>query len=102
MLNQLVMVGRIAKDVEIIKEGEKSYAKMVLASQRSYKNADGVYETDFIPVILWNGIAENVVEYCKIGDLVGVKARVQNDKDGNVEFIADKVTFLSTSRKEEE
>ena len=103
MLNQIVMVGRIVKDVELVKgEDGKSYTNMTLGVPRSYKNADGVYETDFIPCVLWNGIAENVAEYCKKGDLVGVKGRIQSDEDGSIKVIAEKVTFLSTAKKEEE
>lgn len=102
MLNQIVMVGRIGKDVELIKEDGKSYTNMTLAVQRTYKNEEGIYETDFIPCVLWSGIAENVAEYCKKGDLVGVKGRIQSDEDGSIKVIADKVTFLSTAKKEEE
>lgn len=102
MLNQIVIVGRITKDVELVKEDGKSYTNMTLAVLRSYKNEEGIYETDFIPCVLWNGIAENVAEYCKKGDLVGVEGRIQSDEDGSIKVIAGKVTFLSTAKKEEE
>ena len=36
-----------------------------MAVQRSFKNMDGIYETDFITVTLWQGLAENLNEYCK-------------------------------------
>ena len=55
----------------------KKVSNLTLAVPRSYKNSEGEYETDFIPCVLWQGIAENVVNYCKKGDLVGVKGRVQ-------------------------
>ena len=51
MLNQIVLVGRILKDVEM--EGETK-AIVTLAVPRSYKNADGEYDTDFIPCVLWS------------------------------------------------
>ena len=62
----------------------------------------------FIPCILWKGIAENTVEYVKKGDLIGVKGHLQNrniEIDENtkrqaVEVIAEKVTFLSSNKKE--
>ena len=102
MLNQTVLVGRLVQDPEIKElENDKKVCNITLAVTRSYKNADGIYETDFIPVTLWQGIAENVKEYCKKGDLVGVRGRLQARED-KVEVVGEKVTFLSSKAKEEE
>ncbi len=100
MINQLVLVGRIAKDLEI-KESENGnkHCELVIAVKRSFKNSDGIYETDLIPCGVWCGIAENVVEYCQKGDVIGVKGRIQINENG-IYVIAEKVTFVS-SRKEE-
>ena len=109
MLNQTVLVGRIVRDPEI-KETENGakLSNLTLAVPRSYKNEEGVYETDFIDVTLWNNIAQSTSEYCKKGDLVGVKGRIQTDsyeKDGEkkllMKVIADRVTFLSSKSKSE-
>ncbi len=98
MLNQIVLVGRVVSDLEINEtENERKVTLLKLAVPRSYKNENGEYETDFIPCVLWNTIAENVYEYCKKGDLIGVKGRMQN-RENKLEVIAEKVTFLS-SRK---
>ena len=102
MLNQTVLVGRLVQDPEIKElENDKKVCDITLAVTRSYKNADGIYETDFIPVTLWQGIAENVKEYCKKGDLVGVRGKLQVRED-KVEVVGEKVTFLSSKAKEEE
>lgn len=110
MLNQIVLVGRIVANPEIEKSEEgKGRSQITLAVPRSYKNADGEYDTDFVDCVLWGGIAENVTEYCKKGDLVGIKGRVQTNtyenKDGekkkNMQVVAEKVTFLSSSRNKE-
>ena len=105
MLNQVVMVGRLTSDPEINEvENDRKVATITLAVQRSYKNAEGVYETDFIKCTLWNGIAENTAEYCKKGDVVGVKGRIQTtnvDDKIVMEVVAERVSFLS-SRKEED
>ena len=102
MLNQIVLVGRLVQDPEIKElENDKKVCNITLAVTRSYKNADGIYETDFIPVTLWQGISENVKEYCKKGDLVGVRGKLQVRED-KVEVIGEKVTFLSSKAKEEE
>ena len=104
-MNQIILVGRLAKDPEITETEEgKKFSSITLAVQRPFKNIDGIYDTDFITCSLWNAIAENTTEYCKKGDVIGVKGRLQTnsfeDKEGNKKFsmdvIAEKITFLSS------
>ena len=103
MLNQVVMVGRlVAKPIVEENENGRKVSEITLAVTRSYKNAEGVYDTDFIKCILWNGIAENTVEYCEKGDLIGVKGRLQCLSDNELQVVAEKVTFLSTNKTKEE
>ena len=110
MLNQIVLAGRLVRDPEIVTtESNKKRTYITVAVPRSYKNMDGTYDTDFIRCTLWNGIAENTCEYCKKGDIIGVKGRVQTsnyEKDGEkvytMDVIAEKVTFLSSKRQETE
>lgn len=108
MMNQIILVGRLTKDIEL-KEGENGakFANLNLAIPRSFKNVDGVYDTDFVNIKTFYNIAENTAEYCRKGDLIGIKGRIQTrieeKEEGNKEYImeiiAEKVTFLS-SRKE--
>ena len=108
MLNQVILVGRLTADPEVKKlESGKEVLNVTLAVNRSYKNSEGVYETDFIDCVLWNTIATNMNEYCKKGDVVGIKGRIQTDfvekddtKKKYTQVIAEKVTFLS-SRSDE-
>ena len=90
MLNQVVVVGRIY----IIENYE-----LVLAVPRSFKNENGEYDTDYIEVRLSNSIASNVSTYCEKGDLVGVKGRLESGIN-KMQVIADKVTFLSSRKKD--
>lgn len=106
MINQIVLVGRLVSDLEIkeLENGIKT-SYITLAIPRSYKNSEGIYETDFIPVKLYEGIAENTAEYCKKGDLIGIKGRTQTkqEEDKNIiEIVAEKVTFLSSRKESEE
>lgn len=109
MLNQLVIAGRLVNDPEIIStDNNKKKTLITVAVPRSYKNFEGVYDTDFIRCTLWNGIAENTCEYCKKGDIIGVKGRLQTstyEKDGekkySMDVIAEKVSFLSSKKAEE-
>ena len=113
MLNQIVLVGRLVSDPEIKEtESGKKVSNITLAVNRSFKNEEGIYETDFIPVKLWNGVAQNTAEYCKKGDMVGIKGRVQSSivsddsksidesKKNELQIVAEKVTFLSSEKKE--
>lgn len=48
MLNQVALVGRLVKDPDIKKtENNKEILKITLAVPRSFKNANGEYDTDF-------------------------------------------------------
>lgn len=99
-MNQIVLVGRLVGDPAIKKlENEGKASTITLAVPRSFKNIDGIYETDFIPVILWNGIATNTCEYCHTGDVVAVKGRIQT-KDNQIQIIAEKLTFLSNGKED--
>lgn len=103
MLNQVIMVGRLVEK-PIVEENEngRKVSEITLAVPRSYKNAEGVYDTDFIKCTLWNGIAENTVEYCNKGDIIGVKGRLQCLNGNELQLVAEKITFLSTNKTKEE
>ena len=109
-LNNVILVGRLTGNPEIVEiEDGKKVTTVILAVNRNFKNADGLYDTDFIRCILWNNIASTTTEYCKVGDVIGVKGRLQTSKyeDENkkihyiMDVIAEKVTFLSTNKKHE-
>ncbi len=111
MLNQTVLVGRLVSDPELREtDNGNKVTNITLAVPRSYKNVNGEYDTDFIPCVLWKGIAENTAEYVKKGDLIGIKGHLQtrsleldeNIKRQSVEIIAEKVTFLSSKKQETE
>ena len=110
MLNQVVLVGRLVRDPELIEtENNKKQSRITIAIPRSFKNMDGEYETDFVNCILWDVVAKNTVEYCTKGDIVGIKGRIQsnvvekdNEKKYYIDVIAERVTFLSNKKTEEE
>lgn len=105
MLNQVVMVGRITNDFELedTNTGGKR-ANVTLAIPRSFKNKEGEYDTDFITCTLWDSVAERTKEYCRKGDIVGVKGRLASNTDekenGETKYytnvVAEKITFLSS------
>ena len=106
MVNQIVLVGRIARTPETkVTENGKKYATITLAVPRNYKNANGEYDTDFLDCTLWSSVAESTSEYCETGDMIGIKGRLQTriietpegTKRKKTEIIAEKVTFLTSN-----
>ena len=108
-MNTVMLVGRLAQEPEVrTTETGKNIVKISIAVNRSFKNPDGMYETDFIDCTLWDGLAKNINEYCKKGDTVGVRGRLQvshyekdEQKMKKVEVIVEKLTFLSSKKANE-
>ena len=106
-MNQVLLVGRLTKDPEVDeKDDGKKLSHVTLAVQRPFKNVDNLYDTDFIRCVLWNQIAESATEYCKTGDVIGVKGRLETqtyvDKEGKtryfVQVVAERISFISSKR----
>lgn len=91
-MNQIILVGRISNIQKLDKQ-----VILTLAITHNYKNEEGMYDTDFIPVLLYNTIAQNTFEYTKIGDIVGIKGRIEKTTPiEELHIIADRVTFLQS------
>ena len=111
MVNNVILVGRLVKTPELsLTDTGRKMSMVTLAVPRDYKNINGEYDTDFIDCTLWMGIAENTAEYCKTGDVIGVKGKIQTriieNDDGSkfkrVDVIAEKVTFIASSKSNKE
>lgn len=107
MVNQIILVGRLVNDPTLeLTENGKKVSTITLAVPRSYKNINGEYDTDFLDCTLWTGVAESTNEYCKTGDIIGVKGRLQSrlieKEDGTkykkMEIMAEKVSFLASAK----
>lgn len=95
-------MGRLTKDPEIrYTNSGKPVTSFTLAVKRTFKNAQGEYEADFVNCVTWNN-AENVANYLKKGSLAGVDGRIQTrnfeGQDGRRVFVtevsAESVQFL--------
>ena len=109
MINQTLIVGRLVRDPDLREtENGKKTTNITLAVSRPFKNSNGEYDTDFINCSLWSGIAESTSEYCKKGDLLGVKGHIQTrvieNEDATkkyiTEVVAEKVSFLSSKKEQ--
>ncbi len=93
MINQVTLIGRIVeKPILRSYENDVNVATLTLAVTRPFKNMDGNYETDFIKITLWNGVAQSTCDYTQKGDIVGVKGRVAM-KDTEVSFAEQSQIF---------
>ena len=88
-MNTIVLVGRITHF-----EGNE----VAISVNRNYKNEDGIYMSDSIPVWLSANIGEKMKEFCQIGDVIGVKGRLENR--GGVVVMAGKVSSISAKKSE--
>lgn len=103
MINRVVLVGRLTKDPEFrTTPSGVSITTFTLAVNRSFTNAQGEREADFINCITFRKQAENVNNYLNKGSLAGVDGRIQtrnyDNKEGKrvyvTEVVADNVQFL--------
>ena len=109
LINQVTLVGRLTRDPELkfTPEGV-AVTNITLAVPRNYRNSAGQIDTDFVQCTLWRRIAENTVQYCRKGQVIGIVGRIQTrnyvNKEGQrvyvTEVIGDQVTFLSRSSNE--
>lgn len=106
MLNQVVLVGRLVRDVQLNAFNDKKKTYITLAIPRSYRNVNGCYDSDFISCVLWQGIAENTATYCKKGDIIGIRGRIESnsyEKGSKTVYTSDIVVervFFLPSKKE--
>ncbi len=106
MINRVVLVGRITRDVEVRKtSGGLSVASFTVACNRRVSgNAQNQQSADFISCVAWRQTADFLGQYARKGALVGVEGRIQtrnyDDRDGKkvyvTEVVCDSVQLLES------
>lgn len=103
MINRVVLVGRLTKDPEFrTTQSGVDVATFTLAVNRTFTNAQGEREADFINIVVFRQQAHNVNNYLSKGKLAGVDGRIQSrsyeNQEGRrifvTEVVADSVQFL--------
>ncbi|UXV53897.1 single-stranded DNA-binding protein [Staphylococcus aureus] len=103
MLNRTVLVGRLTKDPEYrTTSNGVSVTTFTIAVNRTFTNAQGEREADFINCVTFRKQAENVNNYLSKGSLAGVDGRLQSrdyeNQEGRrvfvTEVVCDSVQFL--------
>lgn len=78
MLNNISLVGRLTKDVDLrYTPSNVAVATFTLAVNRTFKNENGEREADFINCVMWRQQAENLANWAKKGALIGITGRIQ-------------------------
>lgn len=110
-MNRVFLTGNLTKDPELTTTNSGiSLCKFTLAVPRRFTGNDGEREADFLPIIVWRGLADNCYKFLKKGSKAGVSGTIQTRQydapDGTrrfiTEIIADEVEFLSTRNGGEE
>lgn len=109
MINQVVLVGRVTKDIELkYLQSGIPYAEFTVAINRPFANNNGEREADFVSCQVWNKQAENMVRYVEKGHLIGVVGSINTSnfmgKDGKqvykTKVRVDSVQFLQSKKQD--
>ena len=78
-INSVVLIGRLTKepDLRYISGSGTPVATFTLAVNRDYKDKDGNYPVDFIPVEIMGNPAEYTSNYIAKGKLVAVQGAIR-------------------------
>lgn len=107
MLNTIIIQGRFSADPELrYTQSNTAVCSAALAVQRSRKDQNGEYMTDFVPCVFWGKSAEHVTAWFHKGDMAIVRGRLESrkwqDKDGNnrtaLEVQAESIDFCVGKR----
>lgn len=103
-LNRVVLVGRLTRDPELrYTPNGVAVANFNIAVNRPFKN-EGEQQADFINGVVWRKQAENLANFMKKGNQIGVDGRLQTrtyeGQDGKTvyvtEVVADSIQFLES------
>lgn len=105
-MNQVVLMGRLTKEVTVNGDGDKKVAKFTLAVDRRFKKD----ETDFISCAAFGKSAEFSEKYLKKGTKIVLSGRIQtgsytnkdNQKVYTTDVIAETIEFAESKKTDEE
>ncbi|KRM28066.1 single-stranded DNA-binding protein [Schleiferilactobacillus harbinensis] len=103
MINRVVLVGRLTRDVDLrYTQGGTAVGRFTVAVTRNFKNSQGERDSDFINCTMWRKAAENFAQFTRKGSLVGIDGRIQTHSYENqqgqrvfvTEVVADDFALL--------
>lgn len=105
-MNRVTLVGRLTKDPELrYTPSGIAQVRFTIAVNRTFTSQNGEKEADFIQCIAWRKQAENLANYQRKGNLIGVEGRIQTGsyegQDGKrvytTDVVADSIEYLEKS-----
>ena len=108
-MNKVIEIGRATADIELkqISSGT-SAVEFNIAVKRTYKNAEGKYDSDFFSCVAFNKTAELIGKYVKQGDMIGISGKLQTrnytNREGKkiykTEIVVEDVEFLQSKKQD--
>ena len=107
MINNIVLVGRTTKTIELKQnKNGTNYVQFTLAVNRPYKDEQGGQQADFITCVAWNKTAETIANYVLKGMMIGIEGRLQvrnYENEAGVrqylsEVLVNRFTFLESKK----
>ena len=103
MINRVVVIGRLVSNPELkITQAGVSYVRITIANEQAYKDKK---HTNFIDVLAWSGLAENLSKYCDKGRKILIDGRLEIKKNTNGDktytnttIIAENIDFLEAAK----
>ena len=94
--NKVQLIGNLGNNPEIITlDSGKKLAKISIATNETYKNAQGekVTDTQWHNVVAWNKTADIIEKYLEKGNEVAIEGKLTSrsyeDKDGTKKYITE-------------
>ena len=109
-MNKIIITGRNTKEIELRQlTSGTSAIEFSVAVKRTFKNANGEYESDFFNCVAFGKTAETISRFVKKGDMIGLEGRLQTrsytNKEGRkinvTEIIVENFEFLQSKKQEE-
>lgn len=106
MINNVVLVGRLTKDIELRKTSSNiSTCTFTLACNRKFSSGNNGPTADFINCVAWRQSADFLAQYASKGAIVGVEGRIttrnyegQNGRVYVTEVTCDSVQLIGGSK----
>lgn len=111
MINNVSLTGYLTKDIDLkYTNNGTAVTNFTIAVQRTFTNAQGERETDFIRCIAWRSTAETMSQFLNKGSRIGITGAIRTgsyeDKDGKTVFTTDvevdNFVFLESKQESQE
>lgn len=108
-MNRVIEIGRATANVELKQTSSGTSAvEFNIAVKRTFKNAEGKYDSDFFSCVAFNKTAELIGKYVKQGDMIAISGKLQTrnytNREGKkiykTEIVVEDVEFLQSKKQD--